>query len=72
MFSPIFYNAKANIRGGKDYPQIKGEVYFNETKNGVVMTAKIHGLPQSENNCTGKFFGFHIHNRNFMYWKFRR
>lgn len=29
--------------------------------NGVLVTAKINGLPQSNTNCTGRFFGFHIH-----------
>lgn len=72
MFSSILYNAKANIKGGKNYPKINGKVYFNKTKNGVVMTAKISGLPQSKNNCKGRFFGFHIHERNFLYRKFRR
>lgn len=61
MLSNIFYDAKAIIRGGKKYPKINGSVYFNETKNGVIVTAKINNLPQSKNNCTGRFFGFHIH-----------
>ena len=61
MLSNIFYDAKAIIRGGKKYPKINGTVYFNETKNGVIVTAKINNLPQSKNNCTGRFFGFHIH-----------
>lgn len=62
MFSGIFSNAKAIIKGSKDYPNINGIVYFKETKNGVLLTCKINGLPQNTSNCTGKFFGFHIHN----------
>lgn len=61
MFPNIFHTAKAHIKGGKQYPQIDGMVYFTETKNGVKVTTKIDGLPQSPNNCTGRFFGFHIH-----------
>ena len=61
MLSNILYDAKAIIRGGKKYPKINGTVYFNETKNGVIVTAKINNLPQSKNKCTGRFFGFHIH-----------
>ena len=57
----FLYDAKAHIKGGKGYPNIDGTVTFKETKNGVLVTAKITGLPQSENNCTGRFFGFHIH-----------
>lgn len=61
----FFYDAKAHIKGGKDYPNIDGTVTFKETKNGVLVTAKINGLPQSENSCTGRFFGFHIHEGTF-------
>ena len=54
-------NVHAHIQGGKEYPQIDGMVTFKETKIGILVTAKINGLPQSHNSCTGKFFGFHIH-----------
>lgn len=60
MFS-IFYNAKADIKGNNEFPNIKGAVYFKETSNGVLVTAKIEGLPQSKNKCVGRFFGMHIH-----------
>ncbi len=61
MFTNIFNTAKAHIKGGKKYPKINGTVTFRETKNGIIMTAKINNLPQSKNNCKGRFFGFHIH-----------
>ncbi len=61
MITDIFYDAKAHIKGGKLYPKIAGIVTFKETKNGVLVSAKINGLPQSKNNCKGNFFGFHIH-----------
>ena len=61
MFQNIFSDAIAHIKGGKEYPNLNGTVYFKETKQGVLVTAKINGLPQSENNCRGRFFGFHIH-----------
>lgn len=57
----FFYDAKAHIKGGKNYPNIDGTVTFKETKKGVLVTAKINGLPQSKTNCTGRFFGLHIH-----------
>ena len=57
----FFYDAKAHIKGGKSYPNIDGTVTFKETKNGVLVTAKINGLPQSKDKCKGRFFGFHIH-----------
>ena len=61
MFTNIFNTAKANIKGGKKYPKIDGIVTFRETKNGVIVTAKINNLPQSKDKCKGRFFGFHIH-----------
>lgn len=61
MFTDIFNNAKANIKGGKKYPKINGIVTFKETKGGVLVTAKVTGLPQTNTSCTGRFFGFHIH-----------
>ena len=61
MFTNIFNIAKANIKGGKKYSKINGAVTFREVKNGVLVTAKVNGLPQSSDSCTGRFFGFHIH-----------
>lgn len=61
MFTNIFHKAEAHIKGGKEYPKIDGIVTFKETKDGVVVTAKIKNLPQSKTNCNGRFFGFHIH-----------
>ncbi len=52
--------AHADIKGSKQYPTIKGQVSFKETKIGVLLTAKIYGLPTSK-KCNGRFFGFHIH-----------
>ena len=52
--------AHADIRGNKQYPNINGQVVFKRTKNGVLLTTKIYGLPTSK-KCNGRFFGFHIH-----------
>ncbi len=64
MLSNIFYTAKAIIKGGRKYSKINGTVYFRETKNGVLITAKINNLPQAKDKCKGRFFGFHIHEGN--------
>ena len=61
MLKNFFNTAKAHIKGGKKFPNINGIVTFKETKDGVLITAKVHGLPKSVNSCTGRFFGFHIH-----------
>ena len=65
MFSNNYYPvtyARSNVKGGKDFPNITGTVEFTETKEGIIMTAKINGLPTTHNSCHGRFFGFHIHN----------
>lgn len=60
----IFSDAKAIIKGSSKYPDIYGIVSFKETRNGVLISAQIKGLPISQNQCTGRFFGFHIHTGN--------
>lgn len=52
--------AAAHIRGSADYPCIKGSVSFRQTNCGVMVTARIYGLPK-QNNCSFGVFGFHIH-----------
>ncbi len=61
MYQNIFPNAKAYVKGSSKFPRINGIVTFKETKDGVLVSARINGLPQSPTNCTGRFFGFHIH-----------
>ena len=69
----MFFNtAKAYISGGKDYPEISGVISFREIGDGVIVTSKISGLPQSKNSCKGRFFGLHIHERYFLHRKFKR
>ena len=64
MYSNVYCNitkAKAIITGGSKFSTINGEVLFEETKDGVIVTAKVNGLPKSTGICQGRFFGFHIH-----------
>lgn len=46
--------AKAVIKGGKSFPNINGLVTFKEVSDGVLLTAKINGLPQSKDICKRK------------------
>lgn len=71
MFSNIFKIAKAHIRGSTKYPEIDGIITFKEAKYGILLTAKINGLPQSNLSCKGRFFGLHIHERILLQWKCR-
>ena len=71
MFLNVLNTAKAHINGGKKFPKIDGIITFKEVKNGVILTAKVNGLAQSKDHCKGRFFGMHIHERNFLYRKFK-
>ena len=53
--------AVAQVFGNKDFPQLKGNVCFYQTKSGVIIAAEIDGLPASDNPCQSPFLGFHIH-----------
>lgn len=72
MFLNSYHTAKAHIRGGREFPNINGTVTFKEVRNGVMLTAKVKGLPKSKTRCKGRFFGFHIHERKLLYWKYAR
>ncbi len=54
MFSNLFNGAKAQITGSSEYPNINGFVTFKETKDGVLVTAKINGLPKTNGKCKRK------------------
>ena len=49
--------AAARLRGGRDYPEIRGTVRFFQRSDGVLVEAEVSGLPRTE---TG-FFALHIH-----------
>lgn len=61
MLERILKSAKAEIKGGKKFPKIQGEITFRQTKRGVIVTAKIENLPNSKQICSSGIFGFHIH-----------
>ena len=50
-------NAVANVKGGKEFPDISGQVKFYQKSNGVLVVADISGLPRN----TSGFFALHIH-----------
>lgn len=56
MFLDFLKTARAHIKGGEKFPKIDGFVTFKETPDGVLLTAKIRGLPQSESHCKRKIF----------------
>ena len=56
--------AYAHLSGSPQYPSIHGNVFFYQTSLGVLVAAEVFGLPQSEETCIEKIFGFHIHSGN--------
>ena len=53
----VYPKAIAKLRGGKDFPQLRGTVRFFQRSDGTMIEAEVEGLPQTQ---TG-FFAFHIH-----------
>ena len=53
--------AKAQIKGSIIYFEINGQVWFYETKFGVLIVADIEGLPKQTIDCNSPIFAFHIH-----------
>lgn len=54
-------DAKAAIKGSSAYPEVIGTANFYQTKDGVLLSVEVMGLPTSDNLCAGGVFGFHIH-----------
>ncbi|MBE6685889.1 MAG: hypothetical protein E7591_01505 [Ruminococcaceae bacterium] len=44
-------HAIALIRGGKEAPQLFGDVRFYQNKNSVMVSGNINGLPYKVTNC---------------------
>ena len=53
--------AVAVMQGSSFYPSIQGTVKFYQTTHGILIATELIGLPEAENRCNGRFFGFHIH-----------
>ncbi len=56
--------AHARIKGSKEYPDIRGNVYLYEVYNGTVLFRRTDGNPEELEKKYGGFFGFHIHEGN--------
>ncbi|MBQ9151437.1 MAG: superoxide dismutase family protein, partial [Clostridia bacterium] len=53
--------AWAAVQGSERYSEIYGVVRFYQTTLGVVVSAEITGLPDTEDPCMAPIFAFHIH-----------
>lgn len=54
-----YSSAVAYLQGSDAAPKLMGQVLFTQKAEGVLVTAQVFGLPETE---TG-FFGFHIHEK---------
>lgn len=57
-------NAVCKVVGREQYPNLRGEILFYETRFGAFVVADVVGLPYEADACKGKFLGFHIHSGN--------
>lgn len=55
--TPLPYTATAQMAGNPQNPNIKGKVILTQTSQGVIVEARIFGLPLT----TTGFFAFHLH-----------
>lgn len=53
--------AFAQLRGSSEYPSIRGIVRFYPVGSGVLVEARIAGLPSPAAVCESPVFGFHLH-----------
>ena len=65
-FMKLFFDnrprAYAELKGGADYPNLRGCVYFYESSDGgILVEAEGFGLPDAVGMDAPAFYGFHIH-----------
>ena len=53
--------AIAQVNGSPDYPDINGVVQFYESNTGVIVAARVTGLPKGDCECLKPIFAIHIH-----------
>lgn len=57
-------SAYAKIAGDVMHPTVGGITEFYQTDKGVIVAARIHGLPNQTGMCKHPIFAFHIHAGN--------
>ncbi len=57
-------HASAEIKGSTDYPDIRGFMRLYQTRNGVLISTDIKGLPYYPDSCKHRIYGYHIHDGN--------
>ena len=54
-------DARAAVKGSSEYPAVSGAVLFYQASGGVLVAARMQGLPEGPEPCAPNVFGFHIH-----------
>ncbi|MBQ8624417.1 MAG: superoxide dismutase family protein [Oscillospiraceae bacterium] len=54
-------DAYALVTGDEAHANAMGRVNFYSSRHGVLVAAKIMGLPESDDMCSSRIFAFHIH-----------
>lgn len=54
-------DAVAFLNGSEKYKEIRGQVFFYELSDSVIVRAEVNGLPKGNGNCDNPIFAFHIH-----------
>ncbi len=57
-------DAYAIISEDNLHPNANGRVNFYSARHGVIVAAKIMGLPEGDDMCSSRIFAFHIHEGN--------
>ena len=57
-------DAYAIVSGNEAHPNATGRVNFYNSRHGVLVAAKIIGLPEGDSMCSSRIFAFHIHEGN--------
>lgn len=53
--------AQAQLRGGPEYPEIRGTVTFKAVARGTLVITEVFGLPHTPGACNARVFALHIH-----------
>lgn len=54
-------HAVAKIKGSPKHPDLNGIAGFSQTKDGVLVSVFVKGLPKADNMCKKPIFAIHIH-----------
>lgn len=54
-------DAVAFLNGSEKYKEFRGQIFFYELSDSVIVRAEVSGLPKGHGSCDDPIFAFHIH-----------